>query len=123
MSIWPDSDFYYLSGFAEPESVLVLVPGREHGQFILFCREKDREKEIWDGYRSGPEGVIKDFGADDSFPIDDLDEILPGLLEGRDRVYYAMGKDVEFDRHVMEWVNTIRAKVRSGATPPGSLLI
>jgi len=117
-----DSDFYYLSGFVEPEAVLVLIPGREHGEYVMFCREKDREREIWDGYRQGPEGVCKNLGADDAFPIDDIDEILPGLIEGRERVYYAMGKDADFDHQVMSWVNSIRAKVRSGATPPGEFL-
>lgn len=117
-----DNDLFYLSGFSEPESVVVIIPGREHGEFVLFCREKDKNKEIWDGYRSGPEGAVKDFGADDAFPFSDIDEILPGLIEGRERVYYAMGKDANFDRNVMEWVNTIRAKVRSGATPPGEFL-
>lgn len=117
-----DSDFFYLSGFAEPEAVLVLIPGRPHGEFVLFCRERDRTMEIWNGYRAGPEGAVKDFGADDAFPIGDLDEILPGLIEGRERVYYQMGKDPEFDRNVMTWVNTIRAKVRSGAHPPGEFI-
>ncbi len=117
-----DSDFYYLSGFAEPEAVLVLIPGREPAEYIMFCRERDREMEIWNGYRAGPEGAIKQYGADDAFPISDLDEILPGLIEGRDRVYYAMGNDPDFDRQVMEWVNTIRAKVRSGAHPPGEFI-
>lgn len=117
-----DSDFYYLSGFGEPESVLVLVPGRAHGEYVLFCRERDRAMEIWNGFRAGPEGAVKDFGADDAFPIGDLDEILPGLIEGRERVYYLMGRDPEFDRQVMEWVNTIRAKVRSGAHPPGEFI-
>lgn len=117
-----DSDFYYLSGFGEPEAVLVLVPGREHGEYVLFCRERDRAMEIWNGFRAGPEGAVKDFGADDAFPIGDLDEILPGLIEGRERVYYLMGRDPEFDRQVMEWVNTIRAKVRSGAHPPGEFI-
>ncbi len=118
----PASDFYYLSGFAEPEAVLVLVPGREHGEYVVFCRDKDPAKEIWDGYRAGPEGLCEKYGADDAFPIDDIDEILPGLLEGRERVYYAMGKEAQFDQQVMEWVNAIRAKVRSGATPPGEFL-
>ena len=117
-----DSDFFYLSGFAEPEAVLVLTPGREHGEYVMFCRERDRTMEIWNGYRAGPEGVVKDFGADDAFPIGDVDEILPGLIEGRDRVYYQMGRDGEFDRQVMEWVNAIRAKVRSGAHPPGEFI-
>lgn len=117
-----NSDFLYLSGFEEPQAVLVLIPGREHGEYVLFVRERSREREIWDGYRSGPEGACSEFEADDAFPIDDIDDILPGLLEGKQRVYYAMGKDSEFDKHVMDWVNTIRAKVRSGATPPGEFL-
>jgi Xaa-Pro aminopeptidase len=117
-----DSDFFYLTGFAEPDAVAVLLPGREHGEFVIFCREKDREREIWDGYRSGPEGACADFGADDAFPVDDIDDILPGLIEGRERVYYSLGRDSEFDHQVMSWVNTIRAKVRSGATPPGEFL-
>jgi Xaa-Pro aminopeptidase len=117
-----DSDFLYLCGFEEPEAVLVLIPEREHGEFVLFVRERNREREIWDGYRAGPEGACSEYGADDAFPVDDIDDILPGLLEGRQRVYYAMGKDGEFDKRVMGWVNTIRAKVRSGATPPGEFL-
>ena len=118
----PESDFYYLSGFDEPEAVLVLVPGREHGEVVLFCREKDKDKEIWDGYRSGPEGAIAKFGADDAFPVEDMDEILPGLLEGRQTVFYSMGRDADFDRQVMEWVNAIRSNIRSGAMPPGEFV-
>lgn len=117
-----DSDFMYLTGFVEPEAVLALIPGREHGEVVLFCREKDKEKEIWDGKRAGPEGACAQYGADDAFPIGDIDEILPGLIEGRERVYYSLGKDADFDKRVMGWVNTIRAKVRSGATPPGEFL-
>lgn len=117
-----DSDFFYLTGFAEPESVLVLIPGREHGECVMFCRERDGEREIWDGYRAGPEGVCEKYGADDAFPIDDIDEILPGLLEGRDRVYYAMGKDAGFDQRLMSWVNTIRGRARTGALSPGEFV-
>ncbi|WP_111657658.1 Xaa-Pro aminopeptidase [Isoalcanivorax indicus] len=117
-----DSDFWYLSGFPEPEAVMALIPGREHGEFVLFCRERDRTMEIWNGYRAGPEGAVAEYGADDAFPINDIDEILPGLIEGRERVYYDLGRDAEFDRHVMSWVNSIRAKVRSGAHPPGEFL-
>jgi len=117
-----DSDFFYLTGFPEPEAVVVLIPGRKHGEYVLFCRERDTEKELWNGYRAGQEGACEHYGADDAFPIGDIDEILPGLLEGRERVYYALGKDAEFDRHVMEWVNTIRSKVRAGAIPPGEFL-
>ena len=114
-----DSNFFYLTGFDEPDAVAVLIPGREHGEFVLFCREKDETRELWDGYREGQQGAIDSFGADDAFPIGDIDEILPGLIEGRSRVYYAMGRHKEFDSQVMIWVNSIRANVRQGAHPPG----
>ncbi|MCK5880671.1 MAG: aminopeptidase P N-terminal domain-containing protein, partial [Sinobacterium sp.] len=114
-----DSNFFYLTGFDEPESVALLIPGREHGEFVLFCREKDSSRELWDGYRAGQEGAIEQYGADDAFPVGDIDEILPGLIEGRSRVYYAMGRHKEFDAQVMTWVNSIRAKVRQGAESPG----
>lgn len=117
-----DSDFFYLTGFNEPHAVAVVIPGREHGEFVLFCRDRDRAREIWDGYRAGPQGGIDDFNADDAFPIDDIDDILPGLIEGKNRVYYTLGKDPEFDNQVMTWVNAIRANARSGATPPGEFL-
>lgn len=113
-----DSDFQYLSGFPEPEAVIALIPGREHGEYVLFCRERNPERELWDGLRAGQEGAIRDFGADDAFPISDIDDILPGLIEGRDRVYSAMGSHPEFDRHLMEWINAIRSKARLGAQPP-----
>jgi Xaa-Pro aminopeptidase len=114
-----DSDFYYLSGFTEPDAVLVLVPGRRHGQFVMFCRERDEGMELWHGYRAGPEGVCAKHAADDAFPIGDIDDILPGLIEGRERVYYSMGRSTDFDRQIMEWVNAIRGKKASGAVPPG----
>ncbi|GAB1262864.1 Xaa-Pro aminopeptidase [Aurantivibrio plasticivorans] len=117
-----DSDFFYLTGFNEPDAVLAIIPGRDHGETVMFVREKDPDKEIWDGYIAGPEGACADHGADDAFPIDDIDDILPGLIEGTERVYYAMGKNPEFDAHVMGWVNSIRVKVRTGATPPGEFL-
>lgn len=113
-----DSNFFYLTGFAEPEAVLVLIPKRPQGQYILFCRERDRAREIWDGYRAGPEGARELHGADDAFPIADIDEILPGLLEGRDRVYYALGRNRTFDTRLLDWIDGIRARARSGAVPP-----
>jgi Xaa-Pro aminopeptidase len=114
-----DNDFYYLTGFDEPESVLVLIPGRRHGQFVLFCRERDPAMELWHGYRAGPEGACEQYRADDAFPIGDIDDILPGLIEGRERVYYSMGRSAAFDRQIMAWVNAIRSKESSGAVPPG----
>lgn len=117
-----DSDLWYLTGFAEPEAVLVLVPGRRHGEALLFCRERDPEREGWDGPRAGPEGAVEGFGMDDAYPIDDLDEILPGLLEGRTRVYYHFGRDTEFDLKLIGWLNRVRAQVRMGAQPPHEFL-
>ena len=113
-----DSDFQYLTGFPEPEAVMALIPGREHGEYVLFCREKDEERELWDGYRAGQTGAVADYGADDAFPIADIDDILPGLIEGRERVYYALGANHEFDMQLTGWIQTIRSKTRLGAEPP-----
>ncbi|WP_058569782.1 aminopeptidase P N-terminal domain-containing protein [Xylella fastidiosa] len=113
-----DSDFWYLCGFPEPDAVLVLVPGRCHGQVLLFCRERDPEREAWDGSRAGYDGAIEQYGMDDAYPIDDLDEILPGLLEGRSQVYYHFGRDVEFDLRLIGWVNRVRDQVRYAADSP-----
>ena len=117
-----DSDLWYLTGFPEPEAVLVLVPGRRHGETLLFCRERDLEREGWDGPRYGTEGAVEAFGLDDAYPIADLDEILPGLLEGRSRVYYHFGRDAEFDLKLIGWLNRVRAQVRHGAQPPHEFL-
>ena len=117
-----DSDFWYLCGFPEPDAVLVLVPGRKHGETLLFCRERDPEREAWDGPRFGQDGAVESFGMDDAYPIEDLDEILPGLLEGRSRVYYHFGRDAEFDLKLIGWVNRVRAQVRHGAQPPHEFL-
>src|SRR4249919_2490168 len=117
-----DSDLLYLTDFPEPDAVLVLVPGRRHGETILFCRERDPEREGWDGPRCGPDGAVDRFGMDDAYPIADLDEILPGLLEGRSRVYYHFGRDAEFDLKLIGWVNRVRAMMRMGAQPPHEFL-
>lgn len=113
-----DSDFWYLTGFPEPEAVAVLVPGRKAAEYILFCREKDAEKETWHGRRAGQEGAIEIHGADDAFPIDDIDDILPGLMENRTRVYYTMGAHPEFDSRVIGWVKRLREQLRSDAGTP-----
>ena len=85
---------------------------------MLFCRERDEKKEMWDGPRAGQEGAITDYGADDSFPITDLDEILPRMLEQCERVYYAMGCDAELDRRMSDWINGIRGRSRAGVHGP-----
>lgn len=113
-----NSDFLYLTNFNEPDSIAVFIPEREQGEYILFCRDKDPQAEQWTGIRSGVEGVIENYDADDSFPIEDIDDILPGLMEGRKSVYYSMGSDHQFDQQVMEWVNTIKKKIRNGAHSP-----
>ena len=117
-----DSDLWYLTGFPEPEAVLVLVPGRAHGETVLFCRERDPDREGWDGPRFGPEGAVEAFGLDDAYPISDLDDILPGLLEGRSRVYYHFGRDAEFDLKLIGWVNRVRAMMKMGDRPPHEFL-
>ena len=113
-----DSDFYYLTGFPEPDAVAVLVPGRKQAEYILFCRERDPDKETWNGRMAGIEGAIEQHGADDAFPISDIDDILPGLLENSERVYYTVGLDTEFDQRVFGWVNRIRERSRSGCRAP-----
>ncbi len=118
----PDSDFYYLTHFPEPEAVAVLVPDRSHGEYILFCRERDPDKEIWNGFRAGQEGAVEIYGADDSFPIEDMDEILPGLLENRKKVFCNMGRFPDFDHQLMGWVNEVRTKARNGVHAPGEFV-
>jgi Xaa-Pro aminopeptidase len=113
-----DSDFHYLTGFGEPEAVAVLVPARAQAEYILFVRERNPERETWDGRRAGPAGAKRDFGADDAFPISDMDEILPGLLENRARVFYTMGAYADFDQRVVGWVNGLRTQARNGRHPP-----
>jgi Xaa-Pro aminopeptidase len=98
----------YLCGFAEPSAVMVLLPKRIQGEFILFCRDKDPLRETWDGHRLGPLEAKNSLGVQDAFPIDDIEDILPGLLEGKCRVYYSVGKDKVFDQRLMHWVDEVR---------------
>ena len=105
-----DSHFHYLSGFPEPDAVVVLVPGRPQAEYLLFVREHDALRESWDGARAGTDGAVERYGADDAFPIADIDEILPGLMEQRSQVYYSMGTHPEFDSHVLSWVNGLRTQ-------------
>jgi Xaa-Pro aminopeptidase len=109
-----DSHFHYLSGFPEPDAVAVLCPGRPQGEYLLFVRERDAVRESWDGARAGTEGAVALYGADDAFPIADIDEILPGLLEQRSQVFYSMGTHMEFDPRLTAWVHGLRAQTRQG---------
>ncbi len=118
----PDSDFMYLTGFPEPDAVAVLVPERKAGEYLLFCRERNAEQELWHGRRAGLEGACEIYGADDAFPIDDLDDILPGLLENRKRLYYSMGGNAKFDQRVLGWVNQVRGRARAGVSAPTEII-
>jgi Xaa-Pro aminopeptidase len=117
-----DSDFFYLTGFNEPDALAVFVPGREQGEYILFCREYDEKKALWEGAHSGLEGATTHYHADDAFPIDDLDDILPGLMENKTKVFYPMGRNSELDHSLLEWINHIRSQSRSGVVAPGELV-
>jgi len=112
-----DSDFLYLTGLDEPEAILVLLPGRESGEQILFCRERNPDRERWDGPRLGLDGAREQLGFDDAFPITDLDDILPGLMEGCTRLYHLVGKDAGLDQQIISWRNRLRAESRSQKGP------
>ncbi|HSN23660.1 MAG TPA: Xaa-Pro aminopeptidase [Methylomicrobium sp.] len=117
-----DSDFYYLTGFNEPEALAVFIPGREQGEYILFCREFDETKALWEGAHAGLEGAVTHYEADDSFPIDDLDEILPGMLENKGKVFYPIGRDPELDHSLLELISNLRGQSRRGVSAPGELV-
>jgi Xaa-Pro aminopeptidase len=115
-----DSYFYYLTGFREPEAVLVIVAGRNKTgvRHILFCREKDKDHEIWDGYRYGPEAAKEAFGFDETYSISRLDEWIPNLLADQPAIYTALGQDHIWDQRIINWLNRVREKARSGITVP-----
>jgi Xaa-Pro aminopeptidase len=113
-----ESDFHYLTGFSEPEAVAVLIPGRKQAEYVMFCRERDPLRETWDGQRAGQDGAVSEFGADDAFPIGDIDEILPGLIEQCERVYYTLGIHPDFDQQVVGWVQQLRSQVNRGTHTP-----
>jgi len=117
-----DIDFFYLTGFNEPEAVAVLAPGRKGGEFLMFCRERDAAQEMWDGDRAGLDGAVSHFKADDAFPIEDMEDILPNLLENRSKVYCNLGRYPDFDKELLNWVNDTRTRKRSGITVPGELV-
>ncbi len=117
----PDSDFFYLTGFAEPNAVAVLRPGHKQ-PFVLFVQPRDPERETWDGRRHGPDGARKIFGADIAHPIAELDAELPQLLAGADRVFLAPGKYPDFDAMVNAVLDGLRRKSRNGVRPPAGVL-
>ncbi len=116
-----DSYFYYLCGFQEPDAVLVLVAGVAP-QCVLFCREKNLERETWDGFRYGPEAAREAFGVDAAYPIAALDEKLPALMANQPALHYAAGTDADWDARVMGWLNQVRAQSRTGVSAPHHIL-
>lgn len=113
-----DNNLLYLTGFDEPEALMVIIPNRKAGQYIMFCRERDELKEIWQGRRLGVEDAPEALGADDAFPISDIDDILPGLLENKRSVYHTLGKDPQFDAQLLQWLKKARSsRSREGGDP------
>lgn len=100
-----NSDFYYLNGFPEPNAVMVLIPERSEGEFVLFCQERNQTKEQWDGERVGPDGAMKNYGVDDAYPIDEIDDILPTLLKNKEYIYYPMQRNDQFELKIKAWIN------------------
>ncbi|MES2637022.1 MAG: aminopeptidase P N-terminal domain-containing protein [Pseudomonadota bacterium] len=121
-----DSYFYYLTGFAEPESLLILIAGdatkSEPPRSILFCRDKDLEREIWDGFRYGPDAAKAQFGFDEAYTIGQLDALMPGLMGNQTQLFYSLGADQYWDKRVTEWLNIVKNKARMGIGAPQSIL-
>ncbi len=116
-----DSYFHYLTGFNEPESVVVVIGGKP-SRSILFCRAKHEEREIWDGFRYGPEEAKTQFNFDDTFAIDEIDKILPQLIENKDAIFTPIGIESNWDNKMMGWLNKTRSRAREGITAPASLI-
>jgi len=115
-----DSYFYYLSGFTEPDAVLAIVAGKS-AKSILFCRKRDAEREIWDGFRYGPDAARERFGFDEAHAIDELDQFAPKLLEDQPALYYPVGAEAEWDARVLRWLSIVRARTRAGIAAPERL--
>ena len=116
-----DSYFYYLTGFTGPEATLVLVAGTKQ-QAILFCREKNMEREIWDGYRYGPAAAKEEFGFDAAHAIDQIDVELPKLMTNMPTLFYALGSDAKLDARIQNWLSGVRAQIRAGISAPAAAM-
>jgi len=113
-----DSDFRYLTGFPEPDAIAVLAPGRPEGEYLLFVRSRDPAREIWDGYRAGPEGATKQYRAEQGLTVAEFAGMLPGLLGGRARIFYTLGEHPELDPQITACCREIREVSRRGASAP-----
>lgn len=117
-----DSSFFYLSGFSEPDSLLVIRPSAKENQFVMFCRDRDPVREQWDGFRAGQEGAVSEFGADIAYSYSDVNELMPKLMDGAKNVYYSMSSPNGIEAPLSDWIATIRANTRSGSVAPQNLL-
>lgn len=117
-----DSDFWYLTGFAEPGGLLVLAPERAEGEVVLFCQQRDARFELYNGERLGPERAVAALGVDQAFPVGDIEAVVPGLLEGAGQVYATLGDYPRFDRRLLSWVSEIRNRESPGAVSPGQFI-
>lgn len=117
-----DSDFYFLTGFEEPESFCVLAPGHRRHEYVLFVRPRDREKEIWNGYRAGVEGAIQQYGAEMAYTNDQLEDILTEMLQNASALYYSVNRQSKIDRRVFQILEVVRAKFRLGIHPPSHII-
>ncbi len=115
-----DSYFWYLSGFPEPESVIVLIGGKEP-RSILFCREKNEEREVWDGFRYGPQTAGEAFGFDEAYAFSEFAARLPELIANRSTLWHALGHDAEWDVKIVGALNTVRGQSRAGKRAPGEI--
>lgn len=116
-----DSDFYYLTGFNEPSSLLLLAPNHPEHQVVLFVQPRDKEKEIWNGRRSGTEGALRDYGVDAAYLISEIDEVVPRFLDNQSTLYFRLGGSSEWDERVIDWVKAYRSKTRLGIKGPTTL--
>lgn len=117
-----DSNFLYLSGFAEAESVLVIRSLGKKKEFIMFCRDRDPLREQWDGFRAGPKGALSSFGADEAYSISELDKVMPSLFKGVNNIYYSMKTPNGINLKLERWLDIIRANVRQGSEAPNNLI-
>ncbi len=117
-----DSDFHYLTGFPEPDAVAVFAPGSEHGDYLLFCRPRDPEREIWDGRRAGPAGAVETYGADAAWTLAELDEQILPLLGRRRQIWFALGAQAGADQRLIGWINRLRGMSRQGLNPPDAIM-
>jgi len=114
----PHSSFFYLTGFAEPESIAVFIASNTDGEYILFNRSRDLNREIWEGHRAGQEGACKLFDADRSYPIEQFETLLPKLLAGKEQLYVDLGTDPKWDQNILSALQLLRQKARRGLQAP-----